>query len=88
MAHAELAPVKAEESKKKYGKYQDYEIEGAVRTIVEAEEIKADSEKMKYVGPLLEEKVEGMKKAITSIGDLKAVRQEMSDEGPEESESE
>lgn len=68
------------ERKKKYGKYEDYEIESAVRTICEAEEIKADSEKMKYVGPLLKDKVAAMQKTISSLSDLKQARQDLPDE--------
>jgi hypothetical protein len=63
-------PVDAKEEKK-YGKYDEWEINCAVRTIIEAEEIKADAEKMKYVMPLLKEKAEGMKKAISSLQDLR-----------------
>jgi hypothetical protein len=72
-------PVTVKEQKKKYGKYEDYEIESAVRTIIEAEEIKADKEKMKYVLPLLEKKAKGMKKAITSLDDLRSARQELAE---------
>lgn len=62
-----------EKSEKKYGKFDEWEINCAVRTIIEAEEIKADAEKMKYVAPLLKEKVQGMKRAISSIDDLRAL---------------
>ena len=85
MSHTEPTSV---ESKKKYGKYEDYEIESAVRTIVEAEEIKADSEKMKYVAPLLKTKSAAMAKTITSLKDLKAARQELEDDNSAEEKSE
>ena len=64
-------PIESDKDEKKYGKYDEWEINCAVRTIIEAEEIKADAEKMKYVGPMLEEKAAGLKKAITSIQDIR-----------------
>lgn len=65
-------PVDAKEEKK-YGKYDEWEINSAVRTIMEAEEIKNDPEKMKYVKPLLQEKAQSMQKAINSIQDLRDI---------------
>jgi len=68
------APVEeAGKMKKKYGKYDDYEVEGWARTLMEAEEIKADKEKMKYVQMCIEKK----KKAINSIDDLRSKREEL-----------
>lgn len=67
------SPVQ-EDKKKMYGKYDEYEIKDAVRTLMEAEEIKADSEKMKYVKQCIEKK----KKAINSIADIKAAYKEKS----------
>ena len=61
-----------------YGKYEKYEIESAARTILEAEEIKADKEKMKYVSMCLKKKSEGMSKAISSLSELKAVAKKKS----------
>lgn len=55
--------VKAEKEKKKFGKFDRWEIESAVRTIIEAEQIKLDKEKMKYVLPMLEEQ----KKALDNV---------------------
>lgn len=56
--------ITSEKSKKKeYGKFDRWEIEGAVRTIIEAEQIKLDKEKMKYVLPLLEKQ----KKALDNV---------------------
>lgn len=69
-----------EKAEKKFGKFDEWEINSAVRTIIEAEEIKADAEKMKYVGPLLKEKVAGMKRAISSIADLRALAKGESEE--------
>lgn len=68
-----LTAAPAEKEEKKYGKFDDWEIESAVRTIIEAEEIKQDAEKMKYVKPLLEEKLQKTQKAITSLQDLKDI---------------
>lgn len=67
-------PVESEkDEEKKYGPYEEWEINCAVRTIIEAEEIKADEDKMKYVRPLLEKKAKGLTKAISSIADLKEI---------------
>lgn len=69
--HAE--PVNAKEEKKEYGKFDKWEIESAARTLVEAEEIKADKEKMKYVKMCMTKKHAAEKKAIESIDDLRAL---------------
>lgn len=45
--------TKVEKEKKEFGKFCRWEIESAVRTIIEAEQIKLDKEKMKYVLPML-----------------------------------
>jgi len=58
--------------KAKGKKYEDYEIEGWVDTLTRAEEIKADSEKMNLLKPLLKKKAKAYKK-ITSLADLKEV---------------
>ncbi len=52
--------------KKEYGKFDRWEIEGAVRTLIEAEQIKLDAEKMKYVLPILEKQ----KKALDKVADV------------------
>lgn len=49
-----------------------WEIEGWARTIIEAEQIKADKEKMALVKPELEKMVGAAKGAIKSIKGLKA----------------
>lgn len=49
--------------KKEYGKFDRWEIENAVETIIKAEQIKLDKEKMKYVLPLLEKQ----KKALDNV---------------------
>ena len=64
----------------KYGKYEDWEIKGAADTLSEAEEIKADPEKMKHVEAHMNEKVAHTKKAlgnikeVGSIDELKEIR--------------
>lgn len=58
--------------KKEYGKYDKYEVENWADTLMKAEEIKQDAEKMKYVKQCLAKK----KTAINSIADLRAVAQE------------
>lgn len=81
--HAE--PVsEADQKKGKYGKYQDYEIECAVRTLIEAAEIRGDAEKMKYVQPLLKEKASNMQKAIGSMEELRAVAKKKIESDDEE----
>lgn len=83
--HAE--PVESEPKKKEYGKYDKWEIESAARTLVEAEEIKADKEKMKYVKMCMEKQYGASKRAIESIADLRALSKgEMEDEEEYESE--
>ena len=52
-----------EKEKKEYGKFDRWEIENAVETIIKAEQIKLDKEKMKYVLPLLEKQ----KKALDNV---------------------
>ena len=69
---------------KEYGKFDKWEIESAVRTICEAEEIKADPEKMKYVKPLLEKKVAGMKTVISSIAGLREKAKSITEESESE----
>lgn len=63
--------------------YEKWEVEGWVRSICEAEEVKADPEKMKYVLPLINEKVKSMdavKKSISSIDDIRKIaKDKMSD---------
>ena len=53
------------------GEYYNYEIECAARTLIEAEEIKADEKKMQYVSKCLDEKLMDTKKAVKSIKQLR-----------------
>ena len=62
--------MKAEKVEPK--KIEQYEIEGWVSTLLSAEEIKNDSEKMALIKPFLEKK----QKAIKSLADLKSVANE------------
>lgn len=75
-----MESVSSNMEKKKYGKYEEYEIKDCARTIQQAEEIKADKEKMKYVKMCLEEKAKAAKKAVKSIQDIRDDYNEMKDE--------
>jgi hypothetical protein len=75
-----------EGKQKKYGKFDEWEIKCAVDTLQQAEEIKADAEKMKHVGPLLQKKVTTLQKTITSLQDLRDLRNKKSSEDEEETE--
>lgn len=66
-----------EKKKSKYGKFDEWEIKDAARTITEAEEIKKDSEKMKYIKMCLKEKLEDAKKAIKSVQDIRDAEKEV-----------
>lgn len=77
-------PVDPKKEKKAYGKYDKWEVESWARTITEAEEIKANPEKMKYVKMCLGKQMSAMKKAVGSLDDLRALAKGESDE--EESE--
>jgi hypothetical protein len=69
-----MEEVKEKKENKKYGKFEDYEIESAARTIQEAEEIKADPEKMKYVAMCLKDKCKAAEKAVKSIKSIKDIK--------------
>lgn len=70
--HAE--PIEGgKEEKKEYGKFDKWEIESAARTLVEAEEIKANPEKMKYVKMCMDKQFGATKKVIESIDDIRAI---------------
>lgn len=70
MSKSEMA-VAPKKEKKKYGKFDEWEIRDAADTLIRAEQIKGDKEKMKYVQMCLDEKEKDTKKAITSIEGLK-----------------
>lgn len=65
-----------EDAKSKSKKYEDYELEGWVDTLQRAEEIKADPDKMKALGPLIRKKM----RAFKSIEDLEKHHQEMNED--------
>lgn len=73
-----------EEKKKEYGKYDKWEIDSAVRTLLEAEEIKMDKDKMKYVAMCMKEKADAMVEAVNSLDDLKALAKKKLKEESEE----
>jgi hypothetical protein len=63
--------IMAEPSEKEEGKekgYEDYELDCKARTLMEAEEIKADPKLMAALKPYLEKKA----KAINSLADLRS----------------
>jgi len=73
-----------EKEKKKYGKYDNWEIKSIASDYIRVEECKKDSEKWKYVEQCLEEKKKEKKSEIKSIDDLlkvgEAKRMEEKDE--------
>ena len=70
--------ISSEKKEKKYGKYDEYEIKGAADTLIRAEEIKADKDKMKYISECMKEKLAKVKKAVSSISDLRKLAEEKS----------
>lgn len=58
-----MSEIKNAKEENKYGKYDSWEIESAARTLIEAEQIKLDKNKMKYILPLLEKQ----KKALDNV---------------------
>ena len=75
-----MESVAMEKKDKEYGKYDKYEIESAARTLREAEELKADKDKMKYVEKCLKKEVNAANKAYKSISDMRADYKKMVDE--------
>ena len=75
-----------ESKKKKYGKFDEWEISNAVDTLIRAEEIKCDKEKMKYVLPELDKKYKDTEKTITSIQGLKDKYKELNEDKDEDNE--
>ena len=55
-----------EEEKKEFGKFDRWDIEHAVNILIEAEQIKLDKEKMKYVLPILEKQKQALDKVATA----------------------
>ncbi|MDD3238226.1 MAG: hypothetical protein PHV37_09045 [Candidatus Gastranaerophilales bacterium] len=64
----ELIPEKKQEDKE-FGKFGRWDIESAVRTIIEAEQIKLDTEKMKYVLPMLDKQKAAVDRA-SSVAEI------------------
>lgn len=54
------------EEKKEFGKFDRWEVMGAVDTIIKAEQIKLDKELMKYVLPELEKQKQALDKASSA----------------------
>lgn len=65
--------IEKKEEEKEYGKYDKWDIQRAADTLIEAEAIKADKDKMKYVSICLKEKASGMKNVISSLDELNQV---------------
>lgn len=63
---------------KKVKGYDKWELESCVDTLIRAEEIKADSEKMAALKPMLAKRIKALEgiSDIASIDDLKRVREE------------
>lgn len=68
-----------EKDSKEYGKWDKWEIDCCVDTLIKAEEIKSDAEKMSYVKPLLEKKKSGLDKAIKSVKDIRKKSAQLGD---------
>jgi len=66
----ESVAMEKEKEKKKYGKYDNWEIESIADDYLRVEKCKEDSEKMKYVMQCLEKKKKEKKSEISSIEDL------------------
>lgn len=62
-----------DKKEKKYGPYEDYEIEDAARTLLEADKIKKDKEKMKYVAMCMKEKAQAYGEILNSTDDMRAL---------------
>ena len=62
------------------GKYYDYKIKDAARTLTEAEEIKGDHALMKYVSKCVDKDLKNAKKAVSSIQDLRDINHKGDDE--------
>jgi hypothetical protein len=61
------------ETEMEYGPYDAEEIECAAKYLMEAEAVKKDKEKMKYVAQYMREKADKMTETINSLDDLKKI---------------
>lgn len=68
----------------KMGKFEKYQVESAVDTLIRAEDIKQDPELMKEVMKL----VDTRKRSISSIADMKDAARDMRDEPDDEDDEE
>ena len=66
--------------KKEYGKFDKYEVDNAVDTLLRAEEIKGNADLMTHVEKCLAKKY----RAIQSVRDLKDAAKELDEEDDEE----
>lgn len=65
-----MADIQPEKQNKKYGKYDEWDIKRFADVLSEAEEIKNDKEKMKYVYPILQQKKEAADKVLQAANVL------------------
>lgn len=63
---SEKENVEAKKEKKEFGKYDRWEIENAAETLIRAEQIKLDKDKMKYVLPILEKQKKALDQASSA----------------------
>lgn len=73
-------PVEEKEKKGEYGEFDKWDIEQAARTLREAEEIKADKKKMKYVSKCLKKDLKAAEKAVSGIQGMRDKYAKMKDE--------
>ncbi len=76
-------PIDSKEEKKEYGKFDKWEVEGWARSLMEAEKIKQDPEKLKYAKMCLQKDKDAMN-AISSIADLRKKKKEIDEEDKKE----
>ena len=77
-------PMTIKEKKSPYGKYEEYEIKNAADTLMEAELIKKDADKMKYVQMCIDKKMSALKE-ISSIDELREVRKKKTEKDNDDS---
>ena len=72
--------------KGKYGKFEDYEVESAMRTMMEAEAIKKKPDMMKAVHKCMMDKMKEMKTVMPKITSMKDMDDRMTELDEEEKE--
>jgi len=69
---------------KKIDGYDEWELEGCLRSLIEAEKIQKDPKKLKAILKIAKKKMGDLKVEINTIEDLKAHRSSMSEKMKEE----